>query len=248
MAKDNNKPTEETTQPIALYSKEFLDKIKKFKDDMHKFYTDIGAEITPELDASGREIVKKRPDGYSYIIEGYMRKRLDYHFPGWSWEYTSPLQFLGAEWVIAEGNLAIIDERLLAFGINPPVRRFHGVGASRIAYKFGKPHTQENIVDIDNNVKGANGKAFKYSVNRLTNIGDDVYGKRVDEEGAGSLEEIIMATDEPGTAKSMFEKYISGKKILISQVYKILDIKNLNEIKDYQQAYQTLKSKLEGGE
>ena len=41
------KETEETTQPIALYSKEFLEQIKKFKDDMHKFYTDIGEEKTP---------------------------------------------------------------------------------------------------------------------------------------------------------------------------------------------------------
>ena len=239
------KETDGTTQPIALYSKEFLDKIKQFKADMHKFYTDIGAEVTPPFDATGRKIIEKRPDGYDYIIEGYMRKRLDYHFPGWSWERpTGQLQFLGGEWVIGEGDLVIMDERLLAFGITPPLRRYHGTAAARIRYKSGNAHTIENIVDVDIDVASANSRALKRSINRLTNIGDDVYGKRVDEEGAGSLEEIIMATDEPSTAKSMFEKYVSGKKILISRVYEILGIKNLNEITDYQQAYQTLKEKL----
>ena len=234
--------TKEPTQPIALYSKEFLDSIRQYKTDMHKFYTNIGAEKTPKYDGAGREIIKKRPDGYDYIVEGYMRKKLDQYFPGWSWEYTCPLQFLGAEWVVAEGNLVIIDEHLLAFNIQPPVRKFHGVGAARVAFRTSKPHTQENIIDIDNNVKGANGKAFKYSVNRLTNIGDDVYRKRIDEEGAGSLEEVIIAADEPSKAKDMFLMYI--KPMLVSKVLAILEIKSLSEIKDYRQAFQTLKEKL----
>ena len=101
------------------------------------------------------------------------------------------------------------------------------------------------LIDIGNDVASANSKAFKIAINRLTRVGDDVYGKRIDEEGAGSLEEIIMATDEPSKAKSMFEKYVSSKKILISQVYEILGIKNLNEIDDYQKAFQTLKDKLQ---
>lgn len=240
------KETEETKQPIALYSKEFLKQIKQFKDDMHKFYTDIGAEKTPEYDASGRKIIQKRPDGYDYIIEGYMRKKLDQYFPGWSWERpTGQLYFLGSEWVIGEGDLVIIDERLLAFNINPPLRRYHGTAAARIRYKSGKAHTIENIVDVDIDVASANSRALKRSINRLTNIGDDVYGKRIDEEGAGSLEEIIMATDEPSKAKDIFNKYIKDSHILVSKVYTILGVKSLDEIADYQQAFLTLKEKLE---
>jgi len=240
MGKDdiNNEPT----QPIALYSPEFLDKIKQFKDDMHKFYTDIGKEKTPEYDASGRKIIEKRPDGYDYIIEGYMRKKLDQYFPGWSWE-QGIIQFLG-EWIVTSAHLVIIDEHLLAFNIQPPVRRFFGSGADRIQFKRDKPHTQENVVDIDKNVATSNTKALKRAINRLTNIGDDVYGKRIDEEGAGSLEEVIMATDQPSKAKDMFMKYVDSKKVLVSKVCTLLGIKSLGEIKDYQQAFQTLKEKL----
>jgi len=241
----NGKVTKKTADNLpTFYSQEFLDRIKQFKTDMHKFYTEIGAEETPKLDGDGREIIKKRPDGYDYIIEGYMRKKLDQYFPGWSWEYTCPLQFLGVEWVVAEGNLVIIDEHLLAFGINPPVRKFHGVGAARIAFKSGMPHAQENIIDIDKNVKGSNGAAFKYSVNRLTNIGDDVYHKRIEEEGAGSLEEIMIATDEPINANAMFMKYIGDRHILVSKVLTILEVKSLEDIEDYQQAYKLLEEKL----
>ena len=232
--------TKEPTQPIALYSKEFLDRIRQFKTDMHKFYTDIGAEKTPKYDGAGREIIKKRPDGYDYIVEGYMRKKLDQYFPGWSWE-QGIIQFLG-EWIVTSAHLVIIDEHLLAFNIQPPVRRFFGSGADRIQFKRDKPHTPEYVVDIDKNVATSNTKALKRSINRLTNIGDDVYGKRIDEEGAGSLEEVIMATDEPSKAKDMFLMYI--KPMLVSKVLAILEIKSLSDITDYQLAFQTLKEKL----
>ena len=75
-----------------------------------------------------------------------MRECLDKHFPGWSWEAAAPLHFLGAEWVVAQGHLIIVDEHLIAFGIQPPIRKFYGVDSVRIQYGQGKPHTPENIV------------------------------------------------------------------------------------------------------
>jgi len=239
----NGKITKKTTDNLpTFYSQEFLDRIKQFKTDMHKFYTEIGAEETPKYDGAGREIIKKRPDGYDYIIEGYMRKKLDQYFPGWSWE-EGTIQFLG-EWIVTSAHLVIIDEHLLAFNINPPVRRFFGTGADRIQFKREMAHTAEYVVDIDKNVATSNSKALKRAINRLTNIGDDVYGKRIEEEGAGSLEEIIMATDEPNKAKAMFMKYIGDRHTLVSEVLKILEVKSLEDIEDYQQAYKTLKEKL----
>jgi len=237
--------TNETTQPIALYSKEFLDKIKQFKADMHQFYADIGAEKTPKYDGAGREIIKKRPDGYDYLPETYMRSKLDQHFPGWSWVMGGPPQFIGTEWTFVWGTLSIIDEHLLAFNINPPIRKYSGTNGVRVKFKSGAPHTAENVIDIGNDVAAANSKALKIAINRLTRVGDDVYGKRIDEEGAGSLEEIIMATNEPGKAKDMFLKYIDSRHILVSKVLAILGVKSLDEIADYRQAYQTLKDKLE---
>jgi|GEM_PF-2416316 len=229
----------------TFYSKEFLDQVRQFKADMHKFYAEIGAEETPKYDGAGREIIKKRKDGYEYLPETYMRNKLDQYFPGWTWEMGGPPQFLGTEWVFVWGTLSIIDEHLLAFGINPPVRKYSGTNGVRIKFKEGSEHIAPNVIDIGNDVAAANSKAFKIAINRLTRIGDDVYGKRIDEEGAGSLEEIIMTTEDSSKARDMFMKYVDGKKILISRVCAILGIKGLSEITDYQEAYQTLKSKLE---
>ena len=130
-----------------------------------------------------KEQVKKRPDGYDYAEEKWMRDRLSEYFPGWSLKQAAPLHFLGAEWVVAEVELLIIDEYLLAFSIIPPYRSFYGVGGARVQYKAKAAHTPENIIDIDPNVKAARSRAFKDAINRLCNIADDVYRKRVDVEG-----------------------------------------------------------------
>src|SRR3990167_6254967 len=180
-----------------LIANEALDeKIKLFRKDWYKRYKNISKEKTPQVDGSGRKIIDRRPDGLDYIIDAYMYECLDKHFPGWSWEAAAPLQFLGAEWVVAQGHLIIVDEKLLAFGIQPPYRKYYGCGAARIQYKSGKEHTSENIVDVDKNVKAANTNAKKVAINRLTHIGDDIYGKRIYEEGAGSLEDVVMASGD----------------------------------------------------
>jgi len=234
----------EDKHPVE-YSEQFLEAIRQLKVDMHHKYMKIGAEPTPLYDGEGREIIRHRPDGYDYIIEGYMRKKLDQYFPGWSWEHGT-IQFLG-EWIVTSGHLVIIDEYLLAFGIRPPQRRFFGSGADRIQFKKDTPHTAENVVDVDKNVATSNSKAMKRAINRLTNIGDDVYGKRIEEEGAGTLEEILSG--EGIMAKSIqeqaFSKFLRERKVLVSRACKILGIGNLAEIRDYGEAMQKIKEVLE---
>ncbi len=232
--------TKKAIEDIA-FNEDFLSRARRLKEEMHKFYTDIGKEETPKVDGEGRKIVRKRPDGMDYIIEAYMRKCLDKHFPGWSWEAAAPLQFLAAEWVVAQGHLVIIDEHLVAFGVIPPVRRFYGVDSVRIQYRKEGAHAPENIIDVGDNCKQANSAALKYAINRLCNIGDDVYGKRIEEEGAGKIEDVIMNTKDEDLQQKMFFEYLASKGIkTYGTVFKLLGISSFEEITDWQKAYKTI--------
>lgn len=225
------------TNTELVISKEFKDKVKAFKKDFHSKYKAISKEKTPQVDGNGRKIIERRPNGYDYIIESYMRECLDKHFPGWSWEAAAPLHFLGSEWVVAQGHLVIIDEHLLAFGLNPPTRKFFGVDSVRVQFKKGMPHTPENIVDVGDNCKQANTAAMKYAINRLTHIGDDVYGKRIEEEGAGSYETILETTPDANN----FGKWVADNKWLFSDILKILEVSSLDEITDFKWAMEKVK-------
>ena len=61
---------------------------------------------------------------------------------------------------------------------NGVVREFFSPGSARVQFKRGKPHTAENVIDIDKKLASANTNAFKRAVNRLGNIADDVYRKQ----------------------------------------------------------------------
>jgi len=222
---------------LVEYSSDFIEKIKAFKADWNKAYDDISKTETPEYDGTGIKIIDKRLDGKDYIIESYMRQQLTKHFPGWSWEMAAPLHFLGSEWVVAQGNLCIVDEHLLALGINPPVRKFYGVDSVRIQYGRDKPHVPENIVDVGDNCKSANSSALKYAINRLCNIGDDVYGKRLESEGSGSIIDILETNKEGTFAQSLFMGLLSKKHILPSKAMGLLGIANWSEITDWHEAY-----------
>jgi len=222
---------------IPVMSPELRDKINKFKADMRGKYKKISNETTPQVDGTGRKIVGKRPDGLDYIIEAYMRESLDKHFPGWSWKSAAPLQFLGSEWVVAPVELGVIDENLLVFTISPPISWFYGCGSARIQYKSGKPHVAENIIDIDKNVKAANSNALKVAINRLTHIGDDIYGKRIEEDGAGSLEDVVLAS---GDAIS-FGRWVSNNNILRSEVCQICEVSSPVEIQNFKEALLKIK-------
>jgi hypothetical protein len=227
----------ETTETELIVSAEFKERVRLFKEDFHRKYEEISKEVTPQVDGEGRKIIEKRPDGYDYIVEAYMRDCLDRHFPGWSWEAAAPLQFLGSEWVVAQGHLVIIDEHLLAFGINPPVRKFFGVDSVRIQFKRGTPHTPENIVDIGDNCKQANTAALKYAINRLTHIGDDVYGKRVEPEGAGTFESILEANPDA----DKFGHWVTQNKWSWGEIIQILGVKSMTEVADFGEAFKKVK-------
>jgi len=240
---DGEKPL--TLQSIP-FSPELLAKIDAFKQNWYQHYKKISKQKTPTYDGSGKQIVKKRPDNKDYIDDAWMSDRLNKYFPGWSWEAAAPLHFLGSEWVVAQGHLVIIDERLLAFGINPPLRRFYGTDAVRIQYKRDMPHTPEHIVDVGDNCQSAVTGAKKRAINRLTGIGDDIYGKRIEEEGAGSMEDIIAGKTvaSSNSQAKMFNEFLAKHKIPVSKVLATLKLKSLAEIKDYKQALDTITKEL----
>ena len=220
-----------------IISSEFKAKVKSFNEDFYQKYNEISREPTPQVDGEGRKIIEKRPDGHDYIVESYMRDCLDRHFPGWSWEAASPLQFLGSEWVVAQGHLIILDYHLLEFGINPPVRKFFGVDSVRIQYKRDSEHLPINIIDVGDNCKSANTAAMKYAINRLTHIGDDVYGKRMEYDGSGSYEDVVMATGD----FTSFGHWIEKQHISWGEVKEILKVKELTEVKDWTEAIVKIK-------
>jgi len=218
-------------------SEDLQKKIKTFREDWYKRYKKISKETTPEVDGTGRKIIDTRPDGYDFIIEAYMRDCLDRHFPGWSWDIAAPLHFLGAEWVIAQGTLSIVDESLIAFGVTPPLRHFYASNGVRIKYKRNKPHDVDNIVDVGNDCASANSKAFKKAINQLTHIGDDVYGKRIDEENAGTLETLLEVKGD----QASFVALVTEHKLQWGKIFEVLGVKSIAEIEDYVDAFKKIK-------
>lgn len=234
---ENGNPAE-TFHELMVLDSEMQKKIAAFKKDWYKLYKNISKEKTPQVDGSGQKIIRQRSwDGLDYIIDAYMDECLDKHFPGWSWKKAGGLNFLGSEWVAADGELWVIDEKMLAFGIQPPYRVFWGGGAARVQYKTGKPHTPENVIDIDKVIKSAITEAKKYAINRLTGIGDDVYGKRIQEEGAGSYEDVVIQQNDA----TSFGRWVSDNKLQWSFVFSILEVKSIDEIKDFGEAIKKIK-------
>jgi len=167
--------------------------------------------------------VKRRPDGFDYVEEAYMRTKLNEIYPIWSWEAVgNGVQFIGAEWAVVTAELVIVD--------NGIPRKFFSPGAARIQFKKGSPHTPDNVVDIDKNLASANTNAFKRACNRLGNIADDVYRKHVEDltltpEQIENVEEMI---------KDLDVKYKESVRLAIEDG--ILNSKNLdnaiNKIKE----------------
>jgi len=110
------------------------------------------------------DVVKSR-NGFDYVDEGYMRWRLNQHYPIWSWEVVK-YETLGDKAIVVHGRLKIIDEGV--------ARTFDSVAAHRIAVS----RNGSGYVDLGNDLKAANSDAFKVAVNRLCNVADDVYRKQ----------------------------------------------------------------------
>ena len=118
----------------------------------------------------------KQQQGFDYVDEGYMRHLLNLHYPIWKWEIIK-YEFIGDKSIAVHGRLTIVDN-----GIE---RHFDSIDAHRIA------SNDKGYVDIGNDLKSANTDCFKVAVNRLCNIADDVYRKRV--------EDITLSTEQVAT-------------------------------------------------
>jgi len=108
----------------------------------------------------------KQQQGFDYVDEGYMRHLLNLHYPIWKWEIIK-YEFIGDKAISVHGRLTIID--------NGVERHFDSIDAHRVA------SNEKGYVDIGNDLKSANTDCFKVAVNRLCNIADDVYRKRIED-------------------------------------------------------------------
>jgi len=237
------------TPHLAPITEEFIAQVAEFKKEWYEFYQSISNEPTPRVDGTGKIIVDRRPDGYDYIEETHIRNMLDKHFPGWSWEMAAPLQFLGAEWIVAQGHLSIVDVHLIPLQVEPPIRKFYGVDSVRIQYrlmsdptdpkkKVPAPHTPDNIVDVGDNCKQASTAALKYAANRMCRIGDDIYDKRTEYKGAGSYETAFDTNPSADT----FGKWVTAHKGIWTEIFKIIGTDDLSTIKDWRDVKAKVKS------
>ena len=121
----------------------------------------------------------KQQQGFDYVDEGYMRHLLNLHYPIWKWEIIK-YEFIGDKSIAVHGRLTIVD--------NGVERHFDSIDAHRIA------SNDKGYVDIGNDLKSANTDCFKVAVNRLCNIADDVYRKRI--------EDITLSTEQRKNIKS----------------------------------------------
>jgi len=155
----------------------------------------VSEENTPQ------DVVKSK-NGFDYVDEGYMRWRLNQHYPIWSWEVVK-YETLGDKAIVVHGRLKIMDEGI--------PRSFDSVAAHRIAVA----RSGAGYVDLGNDLKAANSDAFKVAVNRLCNVADDVYRKQYIDKTLSELQynELteFMATLSDANAKRVGEALESGK-------------------------------------
>ena len=155
----------------------------------------VSEEPTPS------DVVKSR-NGFDYVDEGYMRWRLNQHYPIWSWEVVK-YETLSDKAIVVHGRLKVMDEGV--------PRSFDSVAAHRIAVS----RNGSGYVDLGNDLKAANSDAFKVAVNRLCNVADDVYRKQyvdksLDEIQANALMDVIQDLDKL-EADQVYSALQSGK-------------------------------------
>ena len=148
-----------------------------------------------------RDVVKSR-NGFDYVDEGYMRWRLNQHYPIWSWEVVK-YETLGDKAIVVHGRLKVVDEGV--------PRSFDAVAAHRIA----QARSGSGYVDLGNDLKAANSDAFKVAVNRLCNVADDVYRKQYVDKSLNKEQSdylyLCMSQMDTGEAKKVEAALVSGK-------------------------------------
>jgi len=182
---------------LAMYNNE-LEELhdQAIQDDvLIRKHQKVSEEPTPS------DVVKSR-NGFDYVDEGYMRWRLNQHYPIWSWEVVK-YETLGDKAIVVHGRLKIIDEGV--------PRSFDSVAAHRIAVS----RNGSGYVDLGNDLKAANSDAFKVAVNRLCNVADDVYRKQyidksLDKIQSNALMDVIAEMDKK-EADQVYKALESGK-------------------------------------
>ena len=162
-------------------------------------HNDISQVDTPS-------IYVKDKGGFDYVDEGYMRHLLNQHYPIWKWEVIK-YEFIGDKVITVHGRLTIMD--------NGVERSFDGLDAHRIAVS----KRDNSYVDLGNDLKAANSDAFKVAVNRLCNIADDVYRKRI--------EDVSLDDSQLDIIKAKLKKIKDNK--VVSKIQKSIDNMNINK-------------------
>jgi hypothetical protein len=163
-----------------------------------------------------QEVVKSR-NGFDYVDEGYMRFKLNQHYPIWSWEIIK-YETLGDKAIVVHGRLKVMDEGV--------PRSFDSVAAHRIAVS----RSGGGYVDLGNDMKAANSDAFKVAVNRLCNVADDVYRKQYVDKSLGDVQ-----------VNNLMDVIAEMDKKEADQVYRALQSGKIN-----QDNYDKVMSKLKG--
>ena len=149
---DNIVPVKNGAMPITAYV--------EVEDVIRNKHKEISFTDTPKY-------YVKEKQGFDYVDEGYMRHVLNQFYPVWNWEIIK-YELLGSEWIAVQGRLTIYD--------NGICRKYDSISSHRIQ----KKRDSDEFVDIGNDMKAANTDAFKVAVNRLCNVSDDVYRKRIE--------------------------------------------------------------------
>ena len=192
------------------------------KNDLVELEADV---INKHSDISNIDTPKyyvKQQQGFDYVDEAYMRHQLNKHYPMWTWEIKE-WKFLGDKSIVVHGKLTINDN-----GIS---RHFEAVAAHRVAIS----RKNGEYVDLGNDLKAANSDCFKVAVNRLCNVADDVYRKRV--------EDISLSEDQKSEILALIENVDDRTKNRISYSVSNGDINT----KNFDKAIEKIKEMPKGG-
>ena len=164
----------------------------------------------------------KDKNGLDYVDEAYMRHQLNKHYPMWTWEIKE-WKFLGDKSIVVHGRLTINDN-----GIS---RHFDAVAAHRVAIS----RKNGDYVDLGNDLKAANSDCFKVAVNRLCNVADDVYRKKV--------EDISLSEEQKSEIIALIENVDDRTKSRITYSVSNGDINT----KNFDKAIEKIKEMPKGG-
>ena len=205
--KPKEKEKEESIAPIQNGAMPVVT-TSETEDAIRNKHTEISFTDTPKY------YIKER-QGFEYVDEAYMRHVLNRFYPVWNWEIIN-YELLGSEWIAVQGRLTIYD--------NGICRNYDSISSHRIQ----KKRESGEFVDIGNDMKAANSDAFKVAVNRLCNVSDDVYRKRIEtpELSEKQLSYIKNLAKDAGMSERIEEAISKGT------IHKFNASRTINQLKE----------------